>query len=158
MKFCLNILLIIILASSTSCFEMKGDPFCDWKYIEDYSRIPLIVPSELIRLNGDEVWSYTLSRYKINSPNVSTFFNVKQIGIKNEAFILITEDCVFQEHRYFKSAVKVSKEAGRNIASVFYDKKPIDSLYRSSLNDYKWYQVDTIWEEFLSKNKVPWCK
>jgi hypothetical protein len=159
MKFYLAAFSFFLLLNNSSCFEIKGDPFCDWKYVEDYARIPLTMGAELIRLNGDNFWAFDLKRNRIDSPIVSTFMNVKLLGIKDEGFILTTEDFVFQEHKYLRSCVIVYKKGTEKQASVFYNNKSIDSVLEKNKAQYIWYNVNSVWEKFKAKNAtVPWCK
>ena len=144
-----------------SCFNLDDknkNSFCSWNSAEDYQRIPLLRPAELIRLNGDTFWSFPFERSKIKNLNVSDPMNIIKIGINKNGFILITDSINHNENNSYPTLIKVDKTISNNLASIYYTNKQIDSIYNLNVSKYKWYNVKDIWNEFEKTGFIPWCE
>jgi len=155
-----KIILIIsgIFILNYACnFPQKENSFCTRKSGWDYHRIPLTQRTELIRLNGSDNWTFSLTRNKIDSPIISALINVRKIGMNETSFILISEKMTYNDIDFDGMAIKVISNGEKKNVTVFKSIHSIDSIFLDKTT-YTWYNIDDVWTQFDTTGIVPWCK
>ncbi len=147
---------IFILNYSCNLLQ-KENSFCTSKSGWDYNRIPLTQKTELIRLNGSDNWIFSLDRNKIDSPIISDLINVREIGMNETSFILISEKMVYNDIDFDGMAIKVISNGEKKNVIVFKSIYSIDSIFLDKTT-YSWYNIDDVWAQFNTEGIVPWCK
>jgi predicted phosphohydrolase len=156
MKTSLSILMLLLLMACG--FGPTKDDFYKSQCEEDYCRIPLIQPADLVRLNGDTMWGFSLTRAKIDSPIISALVNVRSVGINfgKKSFIVLTDEIFLNKVMHPKSAIIVIDPAVLKKVDVVYGTTSVDSLFQKNKDDYQWHEVNHLWNTFNNTGKLPW--